>query len=191
MTNNKFIQLVTSSTIFAFFYILAFIIVVVMGFSNGHVFWVKLGWLMLALLGVFITLTAFVSHAEARESTRWPTVPARLISARVRTSIGSSDDNTYTPEVEYEFTYNGKPYRGNTIDYSASSISESGANKVIQKIKDRGIALTVHVNPQDPQRNVLYPGVRLVHYLRYLIGPAMFIFGMLALLDMIDFSKWK
>jgi hypothetical protein len=189
MTKNKFIHLVTSNNIFAFFYILTFIFVIVMAFTNGGAFWVKLAWLMLALLGVFISITAFVSHAEARRSIRWPTVPARLINAGVRKSIGS--DETYAPEVEYEFKFNGEKYRGNTIDYSASSRSETAAQKVIQKIKNKGVALTVHVNPQDPQRNVLNPGVQLVHYLRYLIGPAMFVFGMLALFDMIDFSKWK
>jgi len=186
---QNFIRLVTSSQIFAFFFILAFLLVIIAAvLTENNSLFVKLGWSMLALLGVFITITAFVSHAEARQSKRWPKVSAKLLSTGIRSSLGSGDGSNYTPVASYEYSYLGNDYTGSTIDFSASSGSENWAKKVIQQLEDKGIALTANVNPQNPEMSVLNPGVRLVHYLRYLIGPAMVIIGVLAALDIIHFK---
>ena len=188
MKKNKVIALVTSSTPFAFFYILAFIVVIATAiFTSGEPLWVKLSWGMLAMLGVFISLTAYVSFIEARQSRRWPATTARLLSASVHESIGSGSGNLYRPVVEYAFSHNGRDYKGTTIDYSGQSGSEAWAKKVISKLESKGHGLKVHVNPDDPETNVLNPGIRLVHLLRFIIGPAMVVFGVLAAFDVIVF----
>jgi len=188
MKKGTITALVTSSTVFAFFYILAFIAVVVTAvLTDGALFWVKLSWAMLSILGVFITVTAYVSFQEARQSTRWPAVSAKLLSARVKSQMGSDSGRSYSPVVEYEFSFKGKDHTGNTIDYSGQSGSQAWAEKVLNELKSKGIALTVHVNPDNPEMNVLNPGVRFVHMLRYIVGPAMFVIGLLAALDILIF----
>jgi len=189
MRKNKFINLVTSSTLFSFFYIMTFIVVISAALlTNGGEPWVKISWIMLSVLGVFTTLGAYVSYIEATQSNRWPAVSAKLLSAEVRSKVGSGSDQTYAPSVEYAFSFNGQDYKGNTVDYSAMSGSEAWAKKIIDVLKNKGAALTVRVNPEDPQMNVLNPGVRFVHLLRYIIGPAMIVFGLLAGLEIVDFK---
>jgi len=185
--NNKIVALVTRNALFALVYILAFIGVVLTAvMTDGNPFWVNVSWVMLSILGVFVCVGAYVSHQQATHSNKWPTVSATLTSTRVVGGIATGNRSTYSPLAEYEFTYLGKKYKGNTIDYSAVSGSQAWANKVIAKLQQRGIALLVSVNPQNPKMNVLNPGVRLVHYLRYIIGPAMIVIGALGALGMIS-----
>lgn len=189
MNINKLISMVTKNTAFVFGYILSFSIVVIITLLTWeNMFWLILTWVMLSILGVFVTLGAYVSYIEASQSIRWPTVSAKLLSSRVSSGIGTGNKHTYRPIVEYEFSYLGKQYKGNTIDYSGRSGSKSWAKKVITDLQQKGIALRVSVNPDDPQMNVLKPGIRLVHYLRYIIGPAMIVTGIMGVMGRISLN---
>ena len=186
MNENKLITLVTKNALFAMGYIVIFIGVAFTAMiTGGNPFWVKASWSMLSLLGIFVSIGAYVSHQEASQSKRWPTVSAKLLSTRVSSGLATGNQHTYSPVAEYEFSYMGKKYRGNTIDYSAASGSQAWAQKVIDQLQQRGIALVVSVNPENPEMNVLNPGVRLVHYMRYLIGPAMIVIGLLGVQEII------
>ncbi len=186
MSENKLVTLVTKNPLFVLVYIVLFTAV---GFTavmtDGAPFWVNTSWMMLSLLGVFVSIGAYVSHQEASQSNKWPTVSATLLSTRVASGMATGNKQTYSPVAEYEFSYLGKKYKGDTIDYSAVSGSKAWANKVISQLQQQGVALVVSVNPDNPQMSVLHPGVRLVHYLRYIIGPAMIVTGILGVLGVI------
>ena len=187
MNENKFVTLVTKNSLFVLVYILTFTAVGLTAvMTDGNPFWLKATWLMLSLLGVFVSIGAYVSYQEASQSKHWPTTSAKLLSTRVSSGLATANQHTYSPIVEYEFSFMGKKYKGNTIDYSAMSGSRAWAEKVIKQLQQRGIALLVSVNPQNPQMNVLNPGIRLVHYLRYLIGPAMIVIGILGVMEIIQ-----
>ncbi len=186
MTGNKFINLVTKNSLFVFIYIVSFTAVGLTAImTDGNPFWVKLSWAMLSILGVFVSLGAYFSHQEASQSNKWPTVSAKILMTKVMSGIATGNQHTYSPLVEYEFSYLGKKFKGNTIDYSAVSGSKAWAEKVVTELQQRGGTLTVSVNPDNPEMNVLNPGIRLVHYLRYLIGPAMIVIGILGIQEII------
>ena len=187
MINKPLVKMLTSSTLFAFFYCLVCMVVVVTALLTQNVIWINTSWILLSLFGVFITLAAYVSSIEALQSKRWPMVTAKLERSHVSTKLGTSSDSLYHPVVEYTFTYNGNQYSGNTVDFSASSGSKKWAQKIITDIESMGHGLKVYVDPNAPERNVIYPGIRLVHVLRYLIGPGMIILGILAVAGLIEF----
>lgn len=185
MKNNKFILLVTSSNRFSFVFIVVFMAVILTAMATGgDAFWSKLAWYMLSVLGVFTFLGGIVSHQQASESKRWPKVSATLLSARVYSKVSGSSQ-TYAPSVEYSFKFNGREYKGCTIDYSDTSASESWAEKAVKEIEKKSTMLMVHVNPENPEKNVLNPGVQFVHAARYVIGLAMVAIGLLYALEIL------
>lgn len=178
--NNKFIKLITSDNRFAFIYIAILFFVGYMAvFKNAGYFWEATGWTMSSFLGVIITITAYTSSIQAIESRRWPQRTAKLISTKISHGRSSSDGFVYSPEVEYEYTFEGNKYNGNQIDFSAMSSSEAWAQKIIDKIRKNGETIVIYVNPEDPGISVINPGIRLVHLLRFIVGPAITIFSIL------------
>jgi len=183
MKDNKYLSLVTSNNRFSFVFILIFFAVTLTAMATGdNSFWSTLAWSMFSLLGLFIFFGGIVSHQQAAESKRWPKVGAKLLSARVYTKVGGSSQE-YAPSVEYAFKFHGREYKGNTIDYSDVSGSEARAKKIVKQLESQGAMLMVHVNPDNPEKNVLNPGVRFVHAARYIIGLAMIAIGLLYALE--------
>lgn len=185
--NNKIIQFITSDARFAFVFSLCFIIVVAKAFLEGaNSRWADSAWFMLSILGIIVSITAIVSFSEALESNKWPQLNANLISTSITSSSSRGGSVLYTPEVKYEYSYLNTVYEGNVIDYSAFSGSERRAQKIIKKIEKDGRFLQVHINPANPSTSVIYPGLRLVHLLRFIIGPAMCICGIIFGLNIVE-----
>ncbi|PCK04098.1 MAG: hypothetical protein COA42_19520 [Alteromonadaceae bacterium] len=184
---SKFISLFISNTKFTFTFILLFLVVIYMAiFSEYGGYWQEAAWSMLSLLGIMITITAFFTLKEGLDSKHWPRHEAKLLSAGVSTM--SSDGRTsYKPEVTYEFVYEGEQYKGTTFNYSESYGAKGWAQKQIDEIKERS-PLTVSVNPSNLAFNVIDPGIRLVHVLRFLIGPGLIVVGLLSLFEMIPYA---
>ena len=183
---NSFIKLITSNNSFAFGYIAILFFVGYMAiFENAGTIWVSAGWILFSILGVIITITAYTSLIQAFESRSWPQHEARLLNANVRHGRASGNRLIYSPEVEYEFIFEGKPCKGYQIDFSAMSSTETWAQEVINKISANGNKIMVHVNPLDPEVSVIFPGIRFVHILRFIVGPAMTIAGILFCLEII------
>jgi hypothetical protein len=188
--NNKFIKFISDMR-FAILYILTFMFVFFMAaFKQAGSPWTEAAWFMLSLLGIIVSITALASFIEALSSKRWPQYNATLIesSVRSRTTSSGASGRAYTPVARYEFSFNEKTYEGSQIDFSATSASEKWAQGVIDTLREKGEFLRVHVNPLDPTVSVIYPGVRLVHYLRFIVGPVMAISGVVFGLEIVEIT---
>ena len=185
--NNKYIKFIISNNWFAFFYIVAFFFVGYMAiFKKAGDSWVLVGWSMLSILGIIITITAYTTLTQALESKSWPQSIAKITKATVTEGRTTDNGQVHTPEVEYEYSFEGKHYKGCQVDFSSMSSTEKWAQGVIDKITKNGINITVFVNPYDPSVSVIFPGARLVHLLRFIVGPAMIIVGILFGLKLIE-----
>ncbi len=176
--DNKFIRFITSDMRFAVLYIFSFMFVIYMAvFEQAGPHWEEAAWSMLSILGVIIFITAIYSFTEALESKKWPKYNATLIEAYVTSGTTSDNGRVYSPNVRYKYSFQNKSYEGSQIDFSAASASEQWAQRIIDKIKNESQLLKVHVNPLQPDISVIYPGLRFVHFLRFIIGPAMAVAG--------------
>ena len=94
---------------------------------------------------------------EGNAMTKWPTVPGKIVSAiPVQiTRAAHTEDQLYSPEVMFEFTYLGVPYRGNRVALVPTNSKGLGGTKAILSAYAVGQAIQVHVNPEDPTRSVL------------------------------------
>jgi hypothetical protein len=185
--SSKLIRLVTRSSAFAGIYLFSFFgVIACIFYTKGEPFWVKTGWAMFALLGVFVTVTGAVSFMQAYRSRYWPRAGATLTKAWVDESRLHDNRVVYSPMVEYEYTVGAKHYQGDCIDFSARSGSRRWAQRVLDSIGACGRLIQVHYSPDDPAVSVIDPGVRFVHLLRFLIGPAIVLVGMLSALGILD-----
>lgn len=94
---------------------------------------------------------------EGHAMSKWPIVPGKIVSAiPVQiTRAAHTEDQLYSPEVEFEFTYLGVHYRANRIALVPINSKGPGGTKAILSAYAEGQAVQVHVNPEDPTRSVL------------------------------------
>lgn len=178
---SKLLQLVTTSQSFAALYIVCFLCVIIGSmFSTGDSLWAKTAWSMLALLGLFVTLTGVMSIKIASGSREWPKTTARRIKSWIAEDRTNGSALIYSPMVEYEYEVAGKNYAGDCIDFSSQSGSQRWAQKVLDEIGASRDYIQVHYSPNDHAISVICPGLRFVHFLRLLIGIAMILVGIVA-----------
>ena len=143
----------------------------------------SIAWGLLQILGVFIFWTGYVTLQTALKSKKWPKVDGVLEKAFVH-SVRRNNANHYAPKVVYLYEVEGDVFRGETYDFSASTGGKVSAEKQLARATEQD-PLQVHYDPIHPSESVLFPGPRLVHYLRLLLGPAMFVVSLLSQLEVI------
>lgn len=141
-----------------------------------------IAWLMLCILGLFVTISGIITFKEAQDSHLWPKALANV--KKIHLSRASSN-NLYAPVIECTFEVDGKTYNGTLYDFSSSCSSKSSAEQKLEEIQEIASTLMVYYKPSEPSINVIKPGVKLVHYLRLLIGPIMMIIAILSHLNII------
>ncbi len=96
-------------------------------------------------------------RAEASED--WPTAQGRVVASSLETHTSRDDGGTtYHAEVLYEFTVDGVVYNGNKVTYgSYGSSNPSHARRILNRYP-KGVDVTVHYQPGDPETCVLEPG---------------------------------
>lgn len=177
---NKLTRLVTASSTFAGIYIFCFIGVIIASVATkGDPVWVKTGWIMLALLGLFVTLAGIASFKVAVASPRWPKTTARVVKSWISQYRTHSKSNrvVYSPMLEYEYEVAGQSYIGDCIDFSSYSGSQRQAQQILDDIGANRDYIQVYYSPNNPETSVILPGLRFVHFLRFFVGIAMMLIG--------------
>jgi len=83
----------------------------------------------------------------------WDATPCVITSSRV-----VSNDDTYSVEIRYSYSVNGKLYPGTRYSFfSGSTSGYSGKNEIVQQ-NPAGKSATCYVNPSDPSDAVFYRG---------------------------------
>lgn|GEM_PF-1070974 len=186
---NKLTRIVTASSTFAGIYIFCFIGVIATSIiTNGDPLWVKTSWLMLALLGLFVTIGGIASFKMAAASAHWPKTTARVKKSWILqyNTKSSSNSFVYSPMVEYEYEVAGQCYTGDCIDFSGYSGSQRQAQQILDDIGVNRNYIQVYYSPNSPETSVIRPGLRFVHFLRFFVGLAMILIGAIAAVGAIN-----
>lgn len=132
--------------------------------------------LVVALLG-YQSLRTLV---RALNSADWPQVTGSVRSAEVKRGCGRQRDS-YELQVHYDYSVNGLEHHSTRVEFSRGYCgAEAGAIK-LGKSFIPGAAVTVYVDPTEPDRAVLLPGkVDVLMYLKVAVA-ALTVLGMLVL----------
>ncbi len=115
--------------------------------------------------GVFVAVGAGLlvfwflpAAAKSLASTRWTETPCTVISSRVK-SHSDSDGTTYSVDIFYRYTVNGREYKSNRYaSLGGSSSGYKGKAAAVEKYP-AGSQRICYVNPDDPTDVLLKPGV--------------------------------
>lgn len=80
---------------------------------------------------------------------QWTATPATVIWSKVKTHSGSKG-SSYSVDIFYRYTFNGRAYRSNRWGTQDGSSSGSSAKQKIVAAHPAGSAFTCYVNPQKP-----------------------------------------
>jgi len=111
------------------------------------------------LIGFYLLKTAIVDYTQSKKALNWPTASAQIIGSELITNYDSEGSNTYTVEVNYQYSVNGISYINDNLAFGYSS---SSSKKTQQKILDKlNNAKKIYINykPEDPQTSVIVPGL--------------------------------
>lgn len=88
----------------------------------------------------------------------WAETPCTIVSSEVEVHAGDGD--TYSIEIKYDYTFDGRPHRGERYHfmYGASSSGRKGKQAVVDRYP-RGLQTTCYVDPDDPSQAVLNRGL--------------------------------
>ena len=119
---------------------------------------------------------------SAQASNSWPQVQAKVTRFQV-TSSHRKYHTDYSPSVEYQFSVNGSTYTGKRFTFGSNPTERSQLD-VEQEYGTTyriGSEIPVYYDPVNPNESVIQKGSGISVYLFVLIGPALLIFGSLAL----------
>ena len=95
---------------------------------------------------IFVVMPTGKKYLAAKS---WQETPAKVIWSKVR-SHDSDDGTTYSVDIFYRYTFNGRVYRSNTGGLMSGSSSGYSAKKEVTKAHPRGTKIVCYVNPEKP-----------------------------------------
>lgn len=122
--------------------------------------------LPMIILGLMMaSLIAFAIHGLrclilCRQAKGWPTTEGTIDSLEINEYPAgpvSDDGPSYGVKVAYSFDVGGRRIRGNRIAFGYST---SGRRRTQEKLAEKirpGETMTVHYDPRNPSRSVLFP----------------------------------
>ena len=89
----------------------------------------------------------------------WTATPCTITRSQVETHTGS-DNDTYSIDIRYRYTFNGQPYTGDTYRFAppGSSSGYKGKKRVVDA-HPVGSTQTCYVDPNAPRRSVIHRGL--------------------------------
>ena len=99
-----------------------------------------------------IGINKYLEEETAAET--WISAPCKIVSAKLEDRRGSKGNTTYSPKIVYEFSVNGKTFRGDKIFISLNSASSNYDKEKQRLTKYKGQA-NCWFNPEDPTESAL------------------------------------
>lgn len=120
---------------------------------------------MLLWCGVIGVATYFIVGGMLRQiaAAHYLETMGKVVSSRVESHRGS-DSTTYSPELEYRYTVDGRTYTGDRYAYSTGGSSDSSYARDIVNRHQAGKTVTVYYDPNDPAEAVLTKDVQNESY---------------------------
>jgi Protein of unknown function (DUF3592) len=125
------------------------------------------------VLGALFVWLGIRNHSLGKQSESWPTVQGTLVSE------SSATTKKKRIHVFYEYQVKGVNYRSSRVNFQDDKDSK-------KKIRDKytvGDSLTVHYDPDDPEKSVLTPGNTTGSLIAKILG-ALFCFVLSAIFFM-------
>jgi len=98
--------------------------------------------------------------AKTLDARNWTQTPCKVLSARVQSHRGD-DSTTYSVDILYEYTFEGRTYKSNRYSFvGGSSSGRSGKAEVVNSYK-KAKNPVCYVNPKSPSEAVLKRGLHL------------------------------
>ena len=132
-----------------------------------------------AVVALLMIMHEVRAIGRAHASRGWIPTTGRIITSRPHTTIIRPSLSTTAADVEFEYSMGGKTYRGRRVDFTgrASETHGPGVGEVLGDYS-AGQPVTVYVDPAQPERAVLEPGVRSSAYARLAVA---IVFALLSL----------
>ena len=144
----------------------------------------------MAVIGGGITIGLFGTAAlKVMQASEWPSASCKVLHSELERH-SSDDGTTYSIDILFEYTYEGRTYQSNTYNFlNMSSSGTKGKRRVLQKYK-AGSSSTCYVNPKAPHEAVLNRGFTKLYLVA--IFPGLFaVGGVWGIIWMMFFRKEK
>jgi len=106
---------------------------------------------------------------EGTKSKDWERVPATVIESSVQ---GGGSSGNYSILIVYEYNYEGVTYRSARWDLLGGSSSAYAPNREVVDAHPPGSEVMAYVNPKDPEKALLKPGLGVLGL--FLLIPGVF-----------------
>ena len=108
-------------------------------------------------VGVVLLLFGVYTRVQSLRSTNWPVAHGVITQSQVRTTYGRERrrDPSYSADIAYQYTVDGKNYRGTNVSY-AKGFFDSPSTTVSHY--PQGSVVDVHYDSRDPATSVLDAG---------------------------------
>lgn len=115
--------------------------------------------LLFVAFGLGFSLIFALPFLRSFKTRRWPSVPGRIYSARIRENYNVTErERHYKPDIRYEYRVAGKAFRGKRLGiYAQSNAGYVFATTAMERYAE-GTAVTVYYNPANPADAVLIQG---------------------------------
>jgi len=121
------------------------------------------GWVFPFLFGgAFLFVGSFTLYIfairpmlQARAARNWVEHKAIVETSEVGWHSGSKGSTTYSVDIFYGFTFDGREYSGDRYNFIGGSSSGYSNKKRIVDAYPQGKEITIYVNPADPHENVI------------------------------------
>ena len=114
--------------------------------------------LIVAAVGVYIIISAFISRSKANASLNWSGTQGTVTESIVRKKESYDSDNgtstTYSPHVRYAYTVNQQPFESERIHFGSGKTSRKAAEEVIGRYP-AGSTVMAYYDPLKPEQAVL------------------------------------
>ena len=147
-----------------------------------------IGWVLMCLGGLFLAVGVWLL-SSAYMSTTWPTVEGQVIESKVVGRIGQAGNALqrhieYSIEVTYQYEVNHVSYEAKRYSLGSGDTVTGGFNEKSEArawLKNSAFsnnpAVTVYVNPNDPNDTVLSAGINWATFIPMIIGLLLLVMG--------------
>lgn len=185
---SKIIKEIVRGKMFFCSFILIYVPIIWWAVLSGNPMAIKAVWIMTLFLGIVIFIVGIVTSMEAWQSPSWSRTKAKLTECFVK-KISDSEGSSYAPGVVYQFRVGDRHYYGSSYDFSDFFSSRIAANQKIESLQesvDQEGYIDIYYKPDEPDLNVIYPGVHPIHGIRLIFGLALIGIPLLTLFGIIQ-----
>ncbi|MFZ0548264.1 MAG: DUF3592 domain-containing protein [Candidatus Promineifilaceae bacterium] len=122
------------------------------------------------LIGAGLSYWGWTILQDAKASASWPTASGLVTSSEVSHSTDSDGNDSYSPEVDYQYQVDGQSIVNSQIKFGENSYGNRRKAEEIAGNYPVGQQVTVYYDPERPDKAVLEPGVTAGSYIVLGIG---------------------